>query len=1565
VTKRKVGKSTLVQSGWLPSPFVIKDKYLLRGRVGTVQSWVCDGDDGAGRVSQGGGAILQKTPKVIFVLFDEGLDDKGARTPRSRAMLGLQTPGLHPELKKHLKRSRCGEENLADEFAKADMSSDGRKRNARKNLDAKVCAVCGECQRREFFSDRTRANAVDRDRECQRGCAELGSFTDWGDRSGRCSVDLAIDFVSVRVGALLGDPRAARGFCRALRPATVELQALRLDFDPMAGALVTEQPFSPDARVDLSLTEYADDTEKLFMDLDSLIEAVGALELASSADMRMALGALLRSFLAPLDADAIQEPLDAGRGDDAESRSRAEEKKEAKRAKKVDGGGEMVEAQFLVESSPEALAFKVLFERTSEALAFSTGARYGAQALGATVVARAAAPSCGACSPQLACPVPSAFSCPACVCAGAGGHVVEPSCLGLVTAYAVAALTVGLAVGAVGGAWAARRLLGHLAHQPPAVVEIVDGIDIAALAAQQHLVLGVNGGLAYILTPGFDDYDEPIVVGPDVRAVLQLAGQGDTPPALAGVAVHRFRRLPTAAELWAAVARSAAAGYPRPADPLPLALAAGNVAGAPAAPPAGAAAPLAMPPAAAAAAAAPLGVAPVVAALAAALGAAPPGPVGALPLVPAPAVEAAPPAAAPAAPAPVGDCRVLPMQLNPMQLNPRFGETVNALSETPVQGWPAQGPRAILWCSSFMSTMAGTPTAWRQRWPTSMALPDEDEYAKPRETLCRVLDLAVVCDQLQIAEMASFEIVARQLQLLEERACETRSAPQSGAAPKAKAAARGGASAGTPSSPETSYFLGAGVSKANLCISPKLLEYIADQMMAEAAISKERRKAREELALRAPWRLRTSGLAVGRATVAPARCEAALAELLASAPGYSGESRVRPYNKELVSWPKQMAPVPTADLVSAGMLEWEVADRQATFSIGFFFVEKSNGVNLRLVFDTRPFVSVMPMGWSWALHFCQSALTAAILDSGIDESSMLVGGAAIPPLRKDSDVIGAGYVDNFATVSLDPEVATTACQAMRDVLVSRGLPVDEFAPAAKSVVFTGLDILGDVGIVRCKIDRLCRLRQALLGLLRRGFASPLALSAVVGHCTWGMITNRPMLSIFHSVYRFMGLDSRVAAPLWPSVIAELRAAAALIPLWWADVRAEWSATTFCSDASPCGVGVCRKAVDQEVAAAAGRLSERWRYRFSDAVHARARALGIEQRTTTLAEQRTRAHPGPVLLARVALSELETAAASDTTMANYWDAAKKFEERCRWASQTFATTEEVGVILVTYFVNLFLDGFDSATGRVLMPALKHYLPAILAGRLMFDTYLRPSEAHRLTAGSVIRPRPVHDEGPTDGLWTFAPDAVRSMFRRAAAALGLEIELILYSLRHGGASDDLLSLRRTTNEVKDRGRWRTDQIPLRFAKRARMQQRIASLGQIIVEFNEQVDWQMNDLILQTTASGVFPRLAPLAAGFYEKQMGFGVVHLDTSRHAGDDITDPAVMRRVLGWIRSNCISCVWVEPDTATCFRHSPAARSKLHPRGLPTLTNFKARSVCIANLFQDQYLHVLPECCGKK
>ena len=39
---------------------------------------------------------MQKTPKVIFVLFDEGRDDAGNVIPCKWTIQGLKTPGLYP-----------------------------------------------------------------------------------------------------------------------------------------------------------------------------------------------------------------------------------------------------------------------------------------------------------------------------------------------------------------------------------------------------------------------------------------------------------------------------------------------------------------------------------------------------------------------------------------------------------------------------------------------------------------------------------------------------------------------------------------------------------------------------------------------------------------------------------------------------------------------------------------------------------------------------------------------------------------------------------------------------------------------------------------------------------------------------------------------------------------------------------------------------------------------------------------------------------------------------------------------------------------------------------------------------------------------------------------------------------------------------------------------------------------------------------------------------------------------------------------------------------------------------
>eukprot|EP00959_Pyramimonas_sp_CCMP1952_P406088 8510668-Pyramimonas_sp.AAC.1 len=61
-------------------------------------------------------------------------------------------------------------------------------------------------------------------------------------------------------------------------------------------------------------------------------------------------------------------------------------------------------------------------------------------------------------------------------------------------------------------------------------------------------------------------------------------------------------------------------------------------------------------------------------------------------------------------------------------------------------------------------------------------------------------------------------------------------------------------------------------------------------------------------------------------------------------------------------------------------------------------------------------------------------------------------------------------------------------------------------------------------------------------------------------------------------------------------------------------------------------------------------------------------------------------------------------------------------------------------------------------------------------------------------------------PGASLWTSSLDDLTLQFRAACRAMRLSTwKPHLYSLRHGGASDDLLTGRRSPTEVQKRGRW----------------------------------------------------------------------------------------------------------------------------------------------------------------
>ncbi|CAK0791842.1 unnamed protein product [Prorocentrum cordatum] len=204
------------------------------------------------------------------------------------------------------------------------------------------------------------------------------------------------------------------------------------------------------------------------------------------------------------------------------------------------------------------------------------------------------------------------------------------------------------------------------------------------------------------------------------------------------------------------------------------------------------------------------------------------------------------------------------------------------------------------------------------------------------------------------------------------------------------------------------------------------------------------------------------------------------------------------------------------------------------------------------------------------------------------------------------------------------------------------------------------------------------------------------------------------------------------------------------------------------------------------------------------------------------------HHGPASLLRGSLSVLMDSAVSATTARNYHACAQKFLSWCLWTARGCKGSTELDAVLAAFFAHIFLDGYDGATGRMTMgraelvpPQTRLPLPrvatfasagALLAQgriaeatfvRLAFDTNLRPSEAYRLAAASLIAPRVGSTEGYQHwatlaneaSLRSFPPDQARRAFENFLVQLQLDGEQAplrsLRLLRHWGASDDLLA------------------------------------------------------------------------------------------------------------------------------------------------------------------------------
>ena len=174
------------------------------------------------------------------------------------------------------------------------------------------------------------------------------------------------------------------------------------------------------------------------------------------------------------------------------------------------------------------------------------------------------------------------------------------------------------------------------------------------------------------------------------------------------------------------------------------------------------------------------------------------------------------------------DARTLPVlwSANGYRVRP-FPEAARMLevSEMDEKDFPLDGPRSSSWFLTAMANSGTTPLHRHGKWVAESGVGADSRSAHEHSILSHVVEKAITIDQLNVVNLVSLEIVVRRLILLEEAHS---------------------VDPGAPSFEGWEHWLGLGERRAGVLIPPELSRHVARKVGDEAAVAKERRKAKEE-----------------------------------------------------------------------------------------------------------------------------------------------------------------------------------------------------------------------------------------------------------------------------------------------------------------------------------------------------------------------------------------------------------------------------------------------------------------------------------------------------------------------------------------------------------------------------------------------------------------------------------------------------------------------------------------------------------------------------------------------
>ena len=203
---------------------------------------------------------------------------------------------------------------------------------------------------------------------------------------------------------------------------------------------------------------------------------------------------------------------------------------------------------------------------------------------------------------------------------------------------------------------------------------------------------------------------------------------------------------------------------------------------------------------------------------------------------------AAGPAVAPVVPVAAGDVRTLAVARDAQGHRYRdFPDCVRSTTEDAFDDWPITGPRTLAWVMQFVLENGGSFLGRHTKWRADCRLQATDPGVIAHEKVCRALQVGLAYDQLNGPNIAMMELLARDLQVQEERYRD-------------RLEGQGGQEV-----QEAHLFYGTQLMRGTVCVSPLLREHIADELRKETAVTKERRKAREERQLLKPTSKKKGG----------------------------------------------------------------------------------------------------------------------------------------------------------------------------------------------------------------------------------------------------------------------------------------------------------------------------------------------------------------------------------------------------------------------------------------------------------------------------------------------------------------------------------------------------------------------------------------------------------------------------------------------------------------------------------------------------------------------------------